>query len=33
MGRFGDDLLLVQLAAQLEQAAPWWDRRPPVRAA
>jgi amidase/6-aminohexanoate-cyclic-dimer hydrolase len=33
MGRFGDDLLLVQLAAQLEQAAPWWNRRPPVRAA
>jgi amidase len=31
MGRFGDDIVLMQLAAQLEQAAPWWNRRPPVR--
>jgi amidase len=30
MGHFGDDLTLMQLAAQLEQAAPWWHRRPPV---
>jgi amidase len=28
---FGRDDLLVQLAGQLERAAPWRDRRPPVR--
>ncbi len=27
-GRFGDDVTLLQLAAQLEQAQPWFDRRP-----
>jgi len=32
VGRFGDDLLLLQLAAQLEQAQPWFARRPPVTA-
>ncbi len=32
MGRFGDDLVLMQLATQLEQAVPWWNRRPPCRA-
>lgn len=30
-GRFGDDELLMALAAELEQAAPWFDRRPPIR--
>jgi len=28
---YGNDALLIQLAGQLEQAAPWRDRRPPVR--
>lgn len=29
-GRFGADLQLLQLARQVEQAAPWAGRRPPV---
>lgn len=29
-GRFGDEASLFRLAAQLEQAQPWFDRRPPV---
>lgn len=29
MARAGDDLLLLQLAAQLEQADPWFHKRPP----
>lgn len=28
MGRFGDEATLFRLAAQLEQAAPWFNRRP-----
>ncbi len=30
-GRFGEDELLMALAAELEQARPWFDRRPPIR--
>ena len=30
MGRFGDEATLFRLAAQLEQARPWFDKRPPV---
>lgn len=29
-GRFGEDDVLLQLAARLEEAAPWKDRRPPL---
>ena len=28
--RFGDELTLLKLAAQLEVAAPWVERRPPI---
>jgi amidase len=29
-GRFGDEATLFRLAAQLEAAAPWRNRRPPA---
>ena len=30
MARFGDEATLFRLAAQLEKAQPWFDKRPPV---
>lgn len=30
VGRMGDEATMLQLAAQLEQAAPWFDRLPPL---
>ncbi len=31
-GRFGDEATLFRVSAQLEQARPWFDRRPVVDA-
>ena len=30
LGRFGDEATLIRLAAQLEQARPWMQLRPPT---
>jgi len=32
IGPFGDETTLLQLAAQLEKARPWFDKRPPLKA-
>ena len=32
LGRFGDEATLFRLAAQLEAAAPWTTRLPPIHA-
>jgi amidase len=30
VGRMGDEATLLQLAAELERARPWFDRLPPI---
>ena len=32
-GRFGDEAMLFRLAGQLEQARPWFNKRPPIASA
>ena len=32
LGKFGEEAMLLRLARQLEQAAPWWDKLSPVAA-
>jgi Asp-tRNA(Asn)/Glu-tRNA(Gln) amidotransferase A subunit family amidase len=30
IGKFGQEAMLLSLARQLEEAAPWWDKNSPV---
>ncbi len=33
VGRYGDEATLLRVAAQLEQARPWWEKTPPIASA